>query len=152
MRGSADSTIDDKGRLKVPAVYRESIESTYGNEFFVTSLTGKDILVYPLPVWAAFESSFDGFTPGNDIVDLFFERYNTFGGEARMDSQGRLLIPQRLRESSKLTGEVMVLGQSNHLQVVDRVSHMERVMSTPLTPEQYAEFRRMSRRGKAEGA
>ena len=47
LRGSAETTVDEKGRFKVPAVFREPIEETYGPEFFLTSITGVDVLIYP---------------------------------------------------------------------------------------------------------
>ena len=55
LRGSAETTVDEKGRFKVPAIFRVPIEEAWGNEFFLTSITGRDVLVYPMPVWNAFE-------------------------------------------------------------------------------------------------
>ena len=55
LRGSAETTVDEKGRFKVPAVFRESVEETYGPDFFLTSITGTDVLIYPMPVWNALE-------------------------------------------------------------------------------------------------
>ena len=51
LRGNAPATIDDKGRLKIPTVFRAEIEVTWGSDFYVTSVTGDSVLVYPLPVW-----------------------------------------------------------------------------------------------------
>ena len=50
-RGNAPARIDDKGRLKVPNAFRSLLESKYGKELFLTSLTGEYVRIYPMPVW-----------------------------------------------------------------------------------------------------
>ena len=50
-RGNAPARIDDKGRLKVPNAFRSLLETKYGRELFLTSLTGEYVRVYPMPVW-----------------------------------------------------------------------------------------------------
>ena len=54
-RGSAPARLDEKGRLKVPSLFRQQIEEAFGPELFVTSLHGKEVLLYPLAIWRAFE-------------------------------------------------------------------------------------------------
>ena len=70
LRGSAESTVDEKGRIKVPAIFRGPIESSFGSDFFVTSVTGIEILVYPLPVWAAFEEKEKGSIEPGKLADF----------------------------------------------------------------------------------
>ena len=55
LRGNAPARIDDKGRLKVPNAFRSLLESKYGRELFVTSLTGEYVRIYPMPVWLEIE-------------------------------------------------------------------------------------------------
>ena len=50
-RGNAPARIDDKGRLKVPNTFKSLLESKYGRELFLTSLTGEYVRIYPMPVW-----------------------------------------------------------------------------------------------------
>ena len=50
-RGHEQARVDDKGRLKVPNAFRSALEGKYGRELFVTSLTGEDVRIYPMPVW-----------------------------------------------------------------------------------------------------
>jgi MraZ protein len=142
LRGSAESTVDDKGRIKVPAAFREPIESAYGNEFFVTSVSGTEILVYPLPVWAAFEEKLAALPFVHRARQKFLERYNTYGQTVRMDAQGRLLIPALLRETSGIGSEVLVLAQADSLKVVDRARHFAALASAPVTDEDYDDLAR----------
>ena len=54
-RGSAPARLDDKGRLKVPNVFRAQIEEAFGRELFVTSISGRNFLLYPLGIWRGLE-------------------------------------------------------------------------------------------------
>ncbi len=143
LRGSAETTVDDKGRFKVPAVYRAPIEETFGSEFFVTSLTGEDILVYPLPVWEAFEEKLAALPTIHRAKTRFLERFNTFGQVVRMDGQGRILIPALLRETSAVAADALVLGQTDYLKVVDRTRHLEALKASALSDEDYDELSRV---------
>jgi MraZ protein len=142
LRGSAESTVDEKGRFKVPAKFREAVESAGGGEFFVTSVTGTEILVYPLPVWAAFEEKLAALPFVHRTRQKFLERYNTYGQTVRMDAQGRILIPALLRETSGVGSEVLVLGQANSLKVVDKTRHFAALASAPITDEDYDDLAR----------
>ena len=137
LRGSAESTVDEKGRIKVPAKFREPLETAHGSEFFVTSVTGVEILVYPLPVWRVFEEKLAALPFVHRARQKFLERYNTYGQTVRMDGQGRLLIPSLLRETSGVGSEVLVLGQADHLKVVDRTRHFAALSAAPVTDEDY---------------
>jgi len=142
LRGSAASTVDEKGRIKVPAIFRWPIESSFGSDFFVTSVTGIEILVYPLPVWAAFEEKLAALPFVHRARQKFLERYNTYGQTVRMDGQGRILIPALLRETSGIGNEVLVLAQADSLKVVDRARHFAALSSAPITDEDYDDLAR----------
>jgi MraZ protein len=142
LRGSAETTIDEKGRFKVPAVFREPIEETFGVDFFVTSITGTDVLVYPMPIWNVFEEKLARLPAVHRAKTKFLERFNTFGQVAKMDGQGRLLIPSLLRETSGVAGEALVLGQTDYLKLVDRARHLKTLQGTKITDEDYDELAR----------
>jgi len=137
LRGSAETTVDEKGRFKVPAVFREPIEEIWGSEFFLTSITGNDVLVYPMPVWNVFEEKIATLPVVHRARAKFLERFNTFGGAARMDPQGRLLVPSLLRDVSGIDGEALVLGQTDHLKLVDKTRHLKALKASTLTDEDY---------------
>jgi len=117
LRGNAPATIDDKGRLKIPAVFRTEIEVTWGSDFYVTSLTGDSVLVYPLPVWHEIEQKLANLPSLNPTKKKFLDRTNYYGQLASMDKSGRILIPTLLREKAQMTGEVAVLGYLTNLEV-----------------------------------
>jgi MraZ protein len=142
LRGSAETTVDEKGRFKVPSVFRAPIEETFGPEFFLTSISGVDVLIFPMPVWNALEEKLAAMPAIHRAKAKFQERLNTYGQVARMDAQGRLLVPSLLREVSALEGDALVLGQTDHLKLVDRAKHLKALRSATITDEDYDELAR----------
>ena len=116
-RGSSPARIDDKGRLKVPNAFRSLLESRYGRELFLTSLTGEYVRVYPLPVWLEIEEKLGQMPSTHPSRLRLLDRVNYFGHPGELDLQGRVLIPARLRESATMIGDVDVLGLYNYLEV-----------------------------------
>ena len=134
-RGHEQARIDDKGRLKVPNVFRSLLETKYGRELFLTSLTGEYARVFPLPVWLEIEERL-GQMPSTHPARLrYLDRVNFFGQVAELDSQGRVLIPARLRETATISGDVDVLGQYNYLDVWNHDRFLTRLQRDPYTDE-----------------
>ena len=134
-RGNEQARIDDKGRLKVPNVFRTLLESKYGRELFLTSLTGEYVRLYPMPVWIDLEDKL-GKTPSTHPSRLrFLDRVNFFGQAVELDTQGRVLIPARLRETAAASGDVDVLGQYNYLDVWNHDRLQTRLLRDPYTDD-----------------
>ena len=142
LRGSAETTVDEKGRFKVPSIFRAPIEETFGPDFFLTSISGVDVLIFPMPVWNALEEKLAAMPAIHRAKAKFQERFNTYGQVARMDAQGRLLVPSLLREVSALEGDALVLGQTDHLRLVDRTKHLKSLRTATITDEDYDELAR----------
>lgn len=133
LRGNAIARVDSKGRLKLPAAFRAAIEPEYGNEFFVTSLRGESVRLYPLEVWTRIEQRLARTSSFSPPVMRFKNSTNYHGQTASMDPQGRILIHPLLREKAGIQGEVAVLGQQDYLEVWNRAVFEERLNSEPLT-------------------
>jgi MraZ protein len=116
-RGNAPARIDDKGRLKIPNAFRSALESKYGRELFLTSLTGEYVRVYPMPVWLELEEKLAQAPSTHPSRARFLDRVHYFGQTSEIDTQGRVIIPVRLRESATMSGEVDVLGLYSYLDV-----------------------------------
>ena len=116
-RGNAPARIDDKGRLKLPNVFKVLLESKYGRELFLTSLTGEYVRMYPMPVWLEIEEKLGRMPSSHPSRLRFLDRVNYFGQVGELDAQGRVLIPLRLREAATMDGDVDVLGQYDYLDV-----------------------------------
>jgi MraZ protein len=119
LRGSYSARIDDRNRLKVPAEFRRHIESTWGADVFVTSMTGSDVYIYPIAVWEEFEARLVKLPLMQPQRMRIQKVVNYFGKTQSIDGQGRILIHSPLKESAGIGEEVMVLGYGNHLYVQD---------------------------------
>src|SRR6185369_831258 len=118
LRGNQTATIDEKGRLKIPSGFRTEIEDAHNsNEFYVTSIYGDSVLVYPLSVWQEIEERLAKLPAMNPTKKKFLDRTNYYGQLTTSDKSGRILIPPLLRESAQMNGEVAVLGCLNYLDV-----------------------------------
>ena len=136
LRGNHPARIDDKGRIKIPNGFRSVVEALYGPELFVTSVTGDYVRVYPLAVWLEVERKLAEVPSSNPSKQRFLDRVNFFGQSLAIDKQGRLLIPQVLRETAAMAGEVSVLGLQNHMAVWNRRRLEERLFKKePFTDE-----------------
>jgi len=142
-RGSAPARVDEKGRLKVPSAFRQQIEDAFGPEMFVTSLHGREVLLYPLSIWRALEEKLATLPAIHRAKRKFLERVNYFGQNASLDAQGRILIPQILRDAAKLPPDVVVTGNIDHLVVSDRGALSTRLASEDFTPEDYDEMSKL---------
>ena len=143
-RGSAPAKIDDKGRLKIPTDFRRLLEDRWGPDLFVTSVQGESALLYPLPVWEEIEARLQGMPATDRVKARFLERVSYFGQQSRLDNQGRLLIPQILRESAGMAGEVVVSAHLDHLRVWNRERFAQRLEQQPFTDQ---DFQTLSERG-----
>jgi MraZ protein len=134
-RGHEQARIDDKGRLKVPNVFRSLLESKYGRELFLTSLTGEYVRLYPMPVWLDIEEKLGKMPSTHPSRLRFLDRVNFFGQAVELDTQGRVLIPARLRETAAIAGDVDVLGQYNYLDTWNHDRLQAKLQRDPFTDD-----------------
>jgi MraZ protein len=135
LRGNAPARIDDKGRLKVPNAFRSLLESKYGRELFLTSLTGEYVRIYPMPVWLEIEEKLGQMPSTHPSRLRYLDRVNYFGQVGELDTQGRVLIPGRLREAATMMGDVDVLGQFSYLDVWNHDRFLSKLQREPFTDD-----------------
>jgi MraZ protein len=136
LRGNHPARVDDKGRLKIPNGFRSVVDSQYGPELYVTSVSGEYVRLYPMAVWLEIERRLAEVPSTNPSKVRFLDRVNFFGQTVSMDRQGRVVLPQMLRESAAMVGEVSVLGLQNHLAVWNLKRLQERLFKKePFTDE-----------------
>ena len=119
----------------MPNVFRSLLESKYGRELFLTSLTGEYVLVYPMPVWIDKEAKLGQMPSTHPSRLRFLDRVNFFGQVAELDTQGRVLVPVRLRETATMSGDVDVLGQYDYLEVWNHDRFLTKLQRDPYTDE-----------------
>jgi MraZ protein len=136
--GSYPARFDKSGRIKIPEKFRAAIEEEYGAELFITSLTDEAVQIYPLPVWNSLTGiAGEGAYHFKPSVRRLLIRVNSKGTKYQIDSKGRVLINQALRDKAKLEDEVEVIGLSNHLEIWNKNSLEEMLGEKPLTDEDF---------------
>ena len=135
LRGNCPAKVDEKGRLKVPAVFLEGLKE-YGTQFYITSITGEDARIYPLSVWSEIEDRLAALPSQHQGKRKFLLRTSYFGQQVEVDGQGRLLLPGVLREQAQLKAEVDVFGQLNYLEVMNHTGGVDKLKNEPLTDEE----------------
>ena len=121
-RGNHPTRVDEKGRLKLPADFRGQLEG--GPEakqvFYITSKDGERAELWPIKAWEEIEANLAKIPSTNPAKRKFLDVTNYYGQMAEMDNQGRLLLPQILRDKAGLTAEVLVYGSQKFLEVLSR--------------------------------
>ena len=135
LRGNYAARIDDKGRLKIPNAFRALVEEQHGVELFVTSLTGESLRVYPMPVWLALEERLSKVPSILPARLKYLDRVNYYGQTAQIDTQGRVVIHSRLRESAAMAGDVDVFGQYDYLEIWNHDRFAAKLLRDPFTDD-----------------
>jgi MraZ protein len=134
-RGNHPTRIDEKSRLKLPADFKRLVDEGYGRFFFITSRDGKRAEIWPLQEWQKVEEKLALVPNSNPAKKKFMDRVNYYGQVQEIDAQGRLLMPQILRETARLDGETVVLGVGDHFEVVNHGDFKKELEAKPWTEE-----------------
>jgi MraZ protein len=134
--GHQSTRVDEKGRLKLSSDFKSLIDEKLGPKFYITTLDAKRAQVYPLQEWLKKLGELQAMPTTNPIRQRIFDITSRYGQQVDMDSAGRLLIPQELREDAKLTGDVVVLSKGLILEVANGAEFRE--AARPLTAEELA--------------
>jgi MraZ protein len=134
-RGNHPTRVDEKGRLKLPAEFKRLVDEQYGTQFYITSKDGRSAEIYPLQEWQKIEEKLAGIPSLNPAKKKFLNRVNYYGQMSEMDGQGRVLLPQILRETAKLAGDVVVFGVQTYLEVANHDEFKQAMDTDPLTAD-----------------
>jgi MraZ protein len=128
LRGINSATLDVKGRLALPSRLREALSSmgeasaggaSSGEGRLVVTIDTKDpcLLLYPLPHWEVLEAkleSLPNMNPRSRTIQRLLIGHAT---DLELDSAGRLLLPQKLRDYARLDKKLVLVGQGNKVEI-----------------------------------
>ncbi|MGA2808339.1 MAG: division/cell wall cluster transcriptional repressor MraZ [Terracidiphilus sp.] len=134
-RGNHPAKVDEKGRLKVPAAFKQLMDAANVTQFYITSMDGKSAEIWPLPEWEKREQQLAEFSTLDDAVQKYLTLTSYYGQQVEIDSQARLLLPQILRGTASLDAEVMVFGKTTYLEVQNREIFERSLPANELTAE-----------------
>ena len=111
--GEYNHTIDTKGRLIVPAKFRESL----GEEFVVTKGLDGCLFVYDEAEWSAFEEKLKTLPITNKDARNFVRFFLAGATTVEVDKQGRILLPSVLRTFAGLDKDVVLIRVANRVEI-----------------------------------
>ncbi len=117
-RGVQHINMDAKGRLAMPARQREPLLSECGGQVVVTIDTQSACLaIYPLPEWERIEREIQNLPALKPAVKRFQRLMLGYATDLELDGNGRMLLPQSLREYARLEKKLVLVGQGNKLEL-----------------------------------
>ncbi len=137
--GEHEHSIDPKGRLIIPSKFREVFKENYVERFFVTRGLDTCLFVFTEDEWKKQESRFKSLSFTNAEARQFNRIYFSGACEVTCDKQGRVLIPDYLKDFAKIKRDVMIVGVSNRMEIWAKESWTEYFNSTKGSFEKIAE-------------
>ena len=137
--GEHEHSIDRKGRLIIPAKFREVFKENYVERFFVTRGLDTCLFVFTEEEWKKQENRFRSLSFTHREAREFNRLYFSGACEVACDRQGRILVPQYLKDFAKIKSEVMIVGVSNRIEIWSRENWQEFYRNTKDTFEKTAE-------------
>jgi MraZ protein len=134
-RGNHPAKVDEKGRLKLPAAFKQLLDAQHVTQFYVTSVDGKSAEVWPLPEWEKREEQLAESSTMDDSVKKYLNLTSYYGQQVEVDNQARILLPQILRGTAKLDAEVTVFGMRTYLEVHNRTVFEHGLPANEMTAE-----------------
>jgi MraZ protein len=107
--GTYPARLDDKGRLKLPAVFKDYLEKFADKTLICTSLDGHIGQIYPISNWMQYQDFLDSHTADPQAVEDVMFTAQKYGAEAEMDIQGRVTLNADLRRKLGLEGQELKL-------------------------------------------
>ncbi|EPZ43899.1 division/cell wall cluster transcriptional repressor MraZ [Alicyclobacillus acidoterrestris] len=113
--GEFEHSLDAKGRLTVPVKFRDEL----GAQFVVTRGLDKCLFVYPMEEWRILESKLKALPMTRGDARSFVRFFFSGASECELDKQGRILLPQKLRDYAGLDKDCTLIGVSNRVEIWD---------------------------------
>lgn len=110
-------TIDRKGRLILPAKFREAAKSQFIEKFFVTRGLDTCLFMFSEEEWRSQESKFKSIPFTKQQARTFNRLYFSGAAEVVFDAQGRILLPPYLKDFAQIKREVVIVGISNRIEI-----------------------------------
>ncbi len=123
-RGISAINLDDKGRLAIPTRYRKELDECCERQLVVTVSVNELCIgelgclwLYPLPEWEKLEQTISKLPTLNKMAGKLRRFLIGNASECEMDSQGRLLLPEKLRKFAAMDKKIVLVGQLNKFEI-----------------------------------
>ncbi|MBW1941154.1 MAG: division/cell wall cluster transcriptional repressor MraZ [Deltaproteobacteria bacterium] len=121
-RGCSFHTIDSKGRIIIPARFREVLKQTGGLDGVMVSRMDKSLFAYTFEEWNKIEAKILSMAEKSAAMRRFRRVFIGGAFECLCDKQGRILIPPSLRQYAEIEREIVLVGVLDHFEIWPRVN------------------------------
>lgn len=115
--GEYSHSIDRKGRLILPSKFREVAKANFIEKFFVTRGLDKCLFMFSEEEWHSQEQKFKSISFTKQQARTFNRIYFSGAQEVIPDKQGRILLPQYLKDFAQIKRDVLIVGVSNRIEI-----------------------------------
>ncbi|MGQ0793935.1 MAG: division/cell wall cluster transcriptional repressor MraZ [Deltaproteobacteria bacterium] len=116
-RGRYEHTMTDKGRISVPSKFRDVLKEKYGDETLIITNFDRCLIVYPIKEWNEIERKAADLPQFKQEVVTFLRHLIGNADDCPIDGQGRILLPQRLRNDAQISREVVMIGMLTKFEI-----------------------------------
>ena len=137
--GEYEHSIDRKGRLILPAKFREAAKSQFIEKFFVTRGLDKCLFMFPEEEWRSQENKFKSMSFTKQQSRTFNRMLFSGAIDLQPDKQGRVLLPQYLKDFAGIKRDVVIVGVSNRIEIWSKDKWLEFAENSRQSYEEIAE-------------
>jgi MraZ protein len=123
-RGRFEHTIDAKGRISIPSRFREILGKKYDDRLVITNFD-HCLVAFPYEEWSLLEQKVGTFSLMKKETSAFFRFFYSSAMDCDIDKQGRLLIPQTLRDYASLQKDVVLVGEGKRIEIFAKERWLE---------------------------
>lgn len=117
-KGKYDHSVDDKGRVSLPAKIRKNLSPEALDSFVITRGYDNSLDLYPQDVWNVFEEQLRSRANRHEEEDrLYIRTVMMWAQETSLDKQARITIPQDLLDFAGITGSVIIIGALDKIEI-----------------------------------
>lgn len=138
-KGRFSYSVDNKGRLALPAKLRKNVSPSSNDTFIVTRGFEQCLFVYPQDEWGKVEDSIRSLSPSNPQHRFFVRTLLQWAVDGQLDSQARISIPQDLLKFAAIENEVLIIGVLERIELWNPKIYEEYMNNQPATYETVAE-------------
>ena len=123
-RGRYEHTIDAKGRISIPSRFRDILGKKYDDRLVITNFD-HCLVAFPQEEWSLLEQKVGTFSLMKKETSAFFRFFYSSAIDCSIDKQGRLLIPQTLRDYANLQKDVVLVGEGKRMEIFAKERWLE---------------------------
>jgi MraZ protein len=135
-RGMSPARCDERGRMKLPTVFKEYLDKFPEKRLWVTSLDRAIGVIYPISIWRDIEKFLDQYTEDPEVAERIAFNAADLGEELELDAQGRLVIPAALRKALGIEDQTVRLKVfRGYIEIISERIYEERLSASNVSPK-----------------